>query len=295
MVVVLKLKLDPEHHDYGSLKRLEDKIIDQAKGWERFRRDIPNLIRQALDEVIDAARSKRFTVDELEKTEKTYIGTKIEILLRNHLRLEKGKVLDVLIDDVEVDIKNTIGTSWTIPLEAIGHPCILIQEDEKTARCSFGLMVLRSEVLNAGLNRDKKTTIAKSSLIHVHWMLRHEPYPRNFWEDMSLAKRQVIMAPKGGTGRLVNLFRELQAVPISRKVVLAVAPQKDSLKRLRKNGGARDKLARQGIALLSGKAHSELIRQLGLPLCTGDQFISFKPANEHDLRLLREAGEIAQI
>ena len=156
MVVVLSLGLEPSHHDYESLKRLEVKIIEHAKGWERFKRDIPNLIRQGIDEVIDAARSKRFTLDELEKTEKTYIGTKIEILLRNHLRLEPGIVLDVLIDDVEVDIKNTIGSSWTIPQEAIGHPCILIQENEKTAKCSFGLIVIRPGVLNAGLNRDKK-------------------------------------------------------------------------------------------------------------------------------------------
>lgn len=198
MVVVLSLGLDASHQDYGPLKRIEDKILQHAKGRERFNQDIPNLIRQAIDEVIDAARSKRFTLAELEKTEKTYIGTKMEILLRNHLGLERGRVLDVLIDDVEVDIKNTIGSTWTIPKEAIGHPCILIQENEETSRCSFGLIVIREEVLNPGLNRDKKAAISIGALVHVHWLLRHAPYPRNFWEDIKPETRRAIMAPRGG-------------------------------------------------------------------------------------------------
>jgi hypothetical protein len=292
MVVVLSLGLPPSHPDHALLKRIEDKIIEHAEGWERFRREVPNLIRQGIDEVIDAARSQRFTLDELEKTEKTYIGTKIEILLRNHLGLKRGKVLDVLVDDVEVDIKNTIGSAWTIPKEAIGHPCVLIREDEKAARCSFGLIVIKNEILNKGLNRDAKTTISAASLIHVHWMLRDEPYPRNFWEDIAPKTRLAIMSPTGGTARLVNLFRELQGVPIARKVVLAVAPQKDSLKRIRKNGGARDRLAKGGIALLSGKAHGALIEKLGLPKCSMDDFISFAPEREEDKALLRQAGEI---
>lgn len=198
----------------------------------------------------------------------------------------------MLIDDVEVDIKNTIGSAWTIPQGAIGHPCILIQEDERTAKCSFGLIVIKPDVLNTGLNRDKKTTIAKQSLVHVHWMLHNESYPKNFWEDMDPETRRIVMAPMGGTERLVVLFRELQGTPIARKVILAVAPQKDSLKRLRKNGGARDRLAQQGIALLSGKAHASLILRLGLPFCNAEEFISFKPERQEDIRVLRAAGEI---
>ena len=109
-------------------------------------------------------------------------------------------------------------------------------------------------------------------------MLQDEPYPKNFWEDLNPETRRFVMAPTGGTERLVLLFQELQRVPIARKVILAVAPQKDSLKRLRKNGGARDRLARKGIALLSGKAHAQLIERLGLPRCSADEFISLSPS-----------------
>jgi Restriction endonuclease NaeI len=75
-------RLDPAHRDYLLLTNIEQALVRQAGGWEKFCVEIPRLLRQAIDEVIDSYRSSRFTVAELEKTEKTYLGTKIEILLR---------------------------------------------------------------------------------------------------------------------------------------------------------------------------------------------------------------------
>src|ERR1700761_2095566 len=140
--------LPPHPPDYELLRRLEHAIIRHAGGLKRFQEEIPLLIRQAIDEVIDTPRSGRFTLDELEKTEKTYIGTKIEILLRNHLKMQKGRVMDLSIDGTEVDIKNTIGSNWNIPAEAVGHPCILLKADESLFICSFGLIMIRKEALN---------------------------------------------------------------------------------------------------------------------------------------------------
>lgn len=70
-----------------------------------------NLLRAALDEVIDMPRTGRFSLDQLEKTEKTYIGTKVEIIFRDIFKLQKGNKLDLLIDGLEVDVKNTIGNA----------------------------------------------------------------------------------------------------------------------------------------------------------------------------------------
>src|SRR5271156_3851174 len=83
--------LSPDHPDYSLLKRLESAIFKSAGGEANFKRDIPLLLRQAIDEVIDPARSKRFFLKDLEKTEKAYIGTKVEILIRNHLKLNTGE------------------------------------------------------------------------------------------------------------------------------------------------------------------------------------------------------------
>jgi hypothetical protein len=284
--------LEPSHQDFARLRQLERAILRHSGGYERFCEDIPQLFRQAMDEVIDAPRSKRFTIKEIEKTEKTYIGTKVEILVRNHLNIPKGKTLDLAIDGIEVDIKNTVGNNWMIPLEAIGHPCILIKLDEETAKCSFGIIVIRQEILNK-VNRDKKASIKAKCLASVHWMLRDAAYPENFWEGLSAETKQQVMSPPGGTERVAVLFRRHQGRPISRKLVEALAQQSDPTRRIRKNGGARDPFQKEGIVLLSGQVDRKLIEELGLPSCKRDEFIAFQPNDENHLRLLRDAKKIS--
>jgi hypothetical protein len=274
MTVLMPLRLAESHIDYALLVRLEEAIYKAAGGRDRFGEVIPSMLRQAIDEVIDTARSKRFTLEEIEKTEKTYLGTKIEILLRNELDVGRGAHMDLIIDGVEVDVKNTVGTSWTIPNEAVGHVCILISTNESKSICSFGLVVIRPEILNLGKNRDGKTTIKKAQLANVHWLLKDAPYPGNFWLSLEVEARRAIVTPRGGTDRVAMLFRLCQRTPISRKIVVALAQQDDPMKRLRKNGGARDSLASEGIVILSGKMQKKYIAQLGLPYCRPDEFIS---------------------
>jgi hypothetical protein len=193
---------------------------------------------------------------------------------------------------VEVDVKNTVRIAWTIPNEALGHPCILISANEQTSLCSFGIIVIREDILNAGRNRDQKTTITKDGLKNAHWLLKDYPYPANFWQHLPPDHRTAITRPRGGTERTAMLFRLYQRQPVSRGLVEALAQQKDYMKRLRKNGGARDVLGREGIAILSGKKHKDLIRELGLPACARDEFISLSPASESERGKLIEAGEI---
>jgi hypothetical protein len=281
------------HRDYALMRFLHDGILRHAGGYQKFRGDIPRLLRKAIDEVIDAARSRRYTLAEIEKTEKTYIGTKIEILVRNHLGIERGEILDLSIDGVEVDIKNTVRLAWTIPNEALGHPCILISANEASARCSFGLIVIRPDILNRGRNRDQKTTINAAGLRNAHWLLRDYPYPPNFWQDLPSNDRVSITKPRGGTDRAAMLFRLYQRRPIPRTVVDALAQQKDPMRRLRQNGGARDSFRREGIALLSGMYDQALIELLGLPHCARDEFISVSPETPTERALLIERGKLS--
>jgi hypothetical protein len=278
MTIVMPLRLAETHVDYSLLMRLEEAIYAAVGGRERFAETIPAMLRQAIDEVIDTARSKRFTLGELEKTEKTYLGTKVKILLRNVLDAGRGAHMDLLIDGIEVDVKNTVSGAWTIPNEAIGHVCILISSDEAKSLCSFGLIVIRPEILNRGRNRDGKTTIRKAELANVHWLLKNERYPANFWMGLDPEARRAIVTPRGGTERVAMLFRLCQRMPISRKTVVALAQQDDPMRRIRKNGGARDPLGPEGIVILSGMTQKKTIAELGLPFCRPDQFISYTKA-----------------
>jgi hypothetical protein len=274
------------------IEQLEMAILRNAGGLEKFKKEIPLLLRKAIDEVIDSPRTNRFTLDEIEKTEKTYLGTKVEILLRNWLGFPKGKILDLSIDEIETDIKNTMRSTWMIPSEAMGHPCILVKTDEQSSRFSIGIIVIRDEVLSRGKNKDGKSSISSAGKDKIRWILQDEIYPENFWQNLKPEIRHKIVSQSSGTGRLDALFRYVQNRPLSRVIILGIAQQKDAMKRLRKNGGARDSLARDGIALLSGDYDSELIGKLKLSNCMKGEFISFTPATPSDRALLKSAGHI---
>lgn len=284
--------LDPKHPDFAVLSVLSEVILRQAGGWEHFAHYLPHLIRRSIDEVIDTPRTNRFTLVDTEKTEKTYLGTKIEILLRSYLKLPKGKILDLSVDGTEVDIKNTMGINWSIPTEADGHPCLLVKEKEVTAKCSVGLIVIKNEYLNPGKNKDSKRTISAAGRNNIWWLLHDHPYPPNYWHSMPLAQRQAIMDAGQGTARLAAFFTAIQRRRISRLVIESIAQQYDPLKRVRRNGGARDLLAPQGIAILWGKKDRRLIKKLGLGPVGPDEFISYQPTDPAHIALLKAANHI---
>lgn len=275
-----------KQEDVKILKELQAAILKNVGGQAGLEDGFPKLIRRAIDEVIDTPRTGRLTLEETEKTEKTYIGTKIEILFRSFIGFPKG-LYDLEINGRDVDIKNTVGSNWMIPPEAHNSPCFLIKSDEKKALCSLGLIVARYEYLNKP-NRDGKGTISKAGMEYVLWLLHDHPYPPNIWENVPKNKVQRIFEPKAGAERLVRLFTEMQNTPVSRNTIEGIAQQKDYMKRLRKNGGARDKLAKKGIALLSGAYDKKLIKALGLPVCGRDEFIAYHAKTSEEKKLLHE-------
>lgn len=246
-------------------------------------------LRQAIDEVIDTPRTGRFVLAQTEKTEKTYVGTKVEILIRDYLGFPKG-ILDLVIDGIDVDVKNTIGTSWMIPTEAVGKACILVQENEQTAKCSIGVVVCRPEYLTGGTNKDGKTSLSAAGKANIHWLLRDHPYPKNFWETVQDSVRRYIVEPRGGTQRLYRLFTTFPEMAISRKQAEAIARQKDFMKRLRGNGGVRDVLGPEGIALLNGTFDINELRAYGMTNVAADEFVAVPIKTEAQMRVLKNTG-----
>lgn len=232
------------------------------------------MLRQCVDDVIMTPKTGRRSYEELEKTEKTYIGTRVEIELRALLNLTKGR-LDTVILGHDVDIKNTMGGNWMIPTEAVDHPCILIAADEARAVCYLGLFVARVEYLTAGQNKDAKKSLSAAGFANILWLLRDHPYPPNFWRTVPAPDVERIFAGGTGNARVISLFRHVQRRPISRDVIEATARQKDFMRRLRADGGGgtRDRLLNEGLLLLNGHYDAARIAALGLPHCTGSEFI----------------------
>jgi hypothetical protein len=220
------------HPDHDLLSAIAVEITDRAGGVEALAVAFPAMLRACVDDVIMTPKTGRRSYDELEKTEKTYIGTRVEIELRAMLRLPKGK-LDTRILGRDVDIKNTMGNNWMIPTEAVDHPCILVAADETRARCYLGLIVARPAYLTTGQNKDAKKTISAQGFAHILWLLQDHPYPPNFWRTVPADVIDAIFAGTSGNQRMANLFRAVQGRPITRDVVEAVAQQHDFMRRIR--------------------------------------------------------------
>ncbi|MDG1068836.1 MAG: NaeI family type II restriction endonuclease [Sulfitobacter sp.] len=281
----------PEHPDHALLSALASEITARAGGPENLGRDFAAMLRTCVDDVIMTPKTGRRAYEELEKTEKTYIGTRVEIDLRALLDLPKGR-LDCVIRGHDVDIKNTMGTNWMIPTEAMDAPCILVAADEERALCYLGLIVARPAYLTAGQNKDAKRTISASGFGHILWLLRDHPYPPNFWRTVPADIVARIFRGKAGNHRMAALFREIQGRPICRDVVEAVAQQHDFMRRIRSDGGkgTRDQLAHEGLLLLSGHYDAPLIAALGLPTCTHSEFISSRPETPQQIELAARHG-----
>lgn len=269
-------KVAPGHQDFEKLSALGAEITKRAGGPENLSTAFPQMLRQCIDDVIMTPKTGRRSYDDLEKTEKTYIGTRVEIELRALLGVPKGK-LDTFILGQDVDIKNTMGNNWMIPTEAVDHPCILVAADENRAVCFLGVIVARLEYLTAGTNKDAKRTVSASGFANILWLLKDHPYPPNFWRTVPEDAIKRIFSQTSGNRRVMQLFRDVQERPIGRDVIEAVAKQKDFMRRLRADGksGTRNQLLREGILLLNGHYDAEQISELGLPVCLTSEFISF--------------------
>jgi len=286
-------ELAHDHPDHADLQVLQSSLLAAVGGFERFAEKFRSFFRSAIDEVIDTARTGRFFLSDLEKTEKTYLGTKFEILLRDWLQVPHGVVLDLKIGGQEVDVKSTTGgrSGWMIPPEAIDQLCILLRVNEERSTCAVGLARARPAYLRSGLNRDAKTSFSAAGVQNIWWMLHDFPYTPNFWSIISSDLRIEIMAHKGGTARLATLFERCIGTPVSRVLIAGIAAQDDFMKRIRRNGGARDILAPKQIAILYSETDREVMRKLGLTFGSRE-FISFRPTRPDEVELLKAAGHI---
>lgn len=270
-------KIGPGHPDFATLSTIRDGIFGKLGGEDRLRAELPALIKNAVDFVIDAERTLRTKIADLDKVEKTFIGLKIEHYLRDWLGVPKGLARDLQINGIEVDIKNTIGSTWMIPPETyrVEEPCLLIATAKFDGRCWLGLVLARKSYLNAE-NRDKKRSINEEGKRNILWLVRDEPYPASRWEGLDMARFRELRTVRGGKKRAAQFFRENVGRIVHRSIVQALLyDQRDYLKRVRGNGGARDDLKKEGIVILSGVYDAKEAKRLGITL-RRDEFVAVR-------------------
>ena len=269
--------ISSSHPDFDDLDKIRTGIFRLVGGPDELTAQLPHLIKNAVDFVLDPVRTGRTKIAELDKVEKTFIGLKIEHYIRDLLGVPKGFKRDLRIDDVDVDIKHTIGSTWMIPPEAYGteEPCLLIATAKFDGRCSLGLILARKAYLNKS-NRDGKCSVSAKGKQNILWLVRDLHYPPSRWDGLDMQRFWQLRQINGGKKRAAQFFRENVGRIVHRSVLQALLfDQRDYMKRIRGNGGARDDLIKEGIMVLSGTfdAKEACCRRIGL---SKDEFVAVK-------------------
>ncbi|WP_212997943.1 NaeI family type II restriction endonuclease [Winogradskya consettensis] len=236
------------------------------------------VLRETFDQIYDGQRTGRYSIERLAKTERTHIGTLVEINMQRRFGYADGKDLDFAVAGHDVDAKYSMRFGgWMIPIEAQGKLCMLIHADDIAARWSLGVFRASLELLNAP-NRDSKRTIKSIHLDRAKWLFKDSKLPENTLLQLSAADQAAIEAVPVGKKRVAELMRRAEGRVVNRASIEATAQQKDYMKRVRANGGAADDLSKEGFLLLGGTrlASQRVANDLGLQIPMPGAFVPIR-------------------
>ena len=248
---------------------------------------IARTLRQTLDQLYDGQHTGRYRWDQLHKTEKTHCGTLVEINLCREFQFDDGAQMDYRIAEADVDCKYSQSKwGWMIPIEAMGHLCLLLCADDPSSTWSMGVVRIRDEILSSGGNRDSKRTIVAAGRTSIRWLFEDALLPPNILLHLPRATVDAIMEMNSGQKRINQIFRVAQGKRIGRGVIATLGQQDDFMKRVRGNGGARSDLKAEGIMILGHyDEHRRIAQGLGLPIPDKGELVSVRVART------RSAGE----
>lgn len=286
-----------DHRTDAGSTDADDAELLQVKDWleseDPSGRRTARIIRETYDQLYDGQRTGRYSWAELHKTEKTHMGTLIEINLHREFRFDDGEATDYRIAGVEVDCKFSMGLNkWMIPTEAMGHICLVIWANDETSSWSAGLVRVSRERLGGGDhgNRDGKRTLnqlGRDSVVNL-WDTPGD-LAENLLLHLTLETREAILTagsarPSGsGQARVNELFRLVQGRIIDRNTVATIARQSDYMKRVRYDGGARSRLRDGGVIILGHqKQHQRIAADLMLPVPRLGEFVSVQVVPIHE-------------
>ena len=276
-------------------------FYNQPEARERFRW----ALRDSLDELLDGPRTGRWAYQHLTKTEKTYLGTAVEVNLTKEFDIDNGVDLDWSIAGLDIDCKfsKDLG-GWEIPMEMYlcadhgerggraDHAAVLTWMNDDTRQWAAGIVRITDERLRwkqerdangdrvRAYNRDNKRKLFHGAKSEVYWLWGglQTDLPTNLLLHLDPEARKRILTASlpgrasSGQRRLNQLFREVPDRIIGRQTVLTVGQQDDSPKRAR---DARKLLRPKGIVVLGHQGvHPHIARALELPAPIKGEWIS---------------------
>ncbi len=287
--------MDLHHADYPVLDQIALALVNAAGDLPRLKACVAAIMRENIDRVIQTPKTGRRLFSQLQNSEKTYLGTALEIDLRSSLGLQRGKAMDLEISGHDVDVKFSQTEAWMIPRECVGRPCILLSGRETQSKFSLRLIVAREDYLTQGKNQDKKRRFTAHAIReNALPLILNADYPRNFWLDVQDHVAVAISDGRSGNDRLIRLFKEVPDRIITRKIIQDVAAQLDFTRRLRadKSRGTKNRLRRDSIGVLSGSnpRHRALAETLGVPVPGPTEYLAHNFLDPKEAELARRHG-----
>lgn len=262
---------------------------------ERFRW----VFRDALDDLLDGQRTGRWAYQHLSKTEKTHLGTIVEIKLTKEFEFENGADLDWRIGGEDIDCKFSKDRGgWEIPMEMYlcedhgsrqgkcDHPALVTWMNDDTSEWAVGIVRVSdvrlrwrkdktTQAVVRAYNGDNKRRIDPAHADTVHWLwggVQRDLPPNLLLHLPPDARTRIFSNPRSGQARVNQMFREVQGVAVGRQTVLTVAQQDDAPKRAR---DARKHLRDEGILILGHqRPHAAVAYGLGLPVPVRGEWVA---------------------
>ena len=108
---------------------------------------VARVLRDTLDQIYDGQHTGRWNYNQLYKTEKTHVGTLVEINLHRQFGFADGTATDYRIAGIEVDCKYSMTYGgWELPPEAIDHICLLITANDRRSSWAAGLIRVKNSL-----------------------------------------------------------------------------------------------------------------------------------------------------
>ena len=276
------IRIEPDALPFG-----DDPDLEKVEA-ELYRLDpagdhVARVLRDTLDQLYDGQHTGRWNYGQLHKTEKTHMGTLVEINLHRQFGFADGDATDYRVAGVEVDCKYSMSYGgWELPPEVIDHICLVITASDADSSWSAGLIRVRASYLRPVPNRDAKRQLRSAGRAHIRTLWpAHGRLAENLFLHLDAEVRDRIFSARGlrglqhGQAKTNELFRQVQKRVIRRAELATVAQQDDFMKRARGNGGARSHLRSEGILVLGHQDYDPLVaRDLGLPVPRKGEFIS---------------------
>jgi len=261
------------------------------------------VIRDTIDQLLDGRRTGRWDYQQLYKTEKTHLGTLLEINLQKEFKFDDGDVTDYRIASVEVDCKfsQRVG-GWELGPEMEGQYLLVLWASDEKSLWKAGLVKADRVLMRETTNRDAKRRLTEEGVQRILWLWPdNSTLAPNQLLHLAEDKRERIMNAVGFRGqkssiqsRVNQLFREVQNTIIRRTTLETVGyGADDPMKRARGNGGARDFLRPEGITVLGHQENDPIVAQaLGLPKPRKGEFIATRLVPVPSSTTERPAAEI---